>query len=135
MRHRITHRYTSMRDGNRYGPWAAGSVVDLDPDEAAWINVDSPGTCVSDEPEALELAAVQTKSSGPEPGPDAVPKPEAESKEDAQVIVLAVPESAVEPEAEVESDNTETAETAAEPETAEKKAPARNRKHTPARTR
>ena len=115
MRYRIAHRYTSMRDGNRLGPWAAGAIVDLDPADADWINTDSPGACLPDEPkpEPEEPKVIEPSAVAPEPEP-AVESGKAEDGE---------------PQADGgEADG--DAKPAAEPKKA-----TRNRAHTPARTR
>lgn len=36
----MLHNYRS----NGHGPWQVGTTVEMDPDEAAWVNKDSPGT-------------------------------------------------------------------------------------------
>lgn len=40
MRYRVEHRYAS----STYGPWSEGDHVELNEDEAAWVNHDSEGT-------------------------------------------------------------------------------------------
>jgi hypothetical protein len=42
-RYTVAHRYTSTRDGQRYGPWQRGETVELSEADAAWVNRDSPG--------------------------------------------------------------------------------------------
>lgn len=54
----VAHAYSAWRDGRRFGPWQAGDVVDLEPDDADWVCRDSPG--------ALWLVA-ETVDSEPEP--------------------------------------------------------------------
>lgn len=55
--YKVQHAYSSWRDGRRFGPWQAGEVVDLDPEDAGWVCRDSPGTLaevaeqVAEEPE------------------------------------------------------------------------------------
>ncbi len=39
-RYRVQHNYRS----NAYGPWVKDDHVELDPEQAAWVNGDSPGT-------------------------------------------------------------------------------------------
>lgn len=39
-RYRVEHRYAS----STYGPWVEGDHVELNDDEAAWVNHDSEGT-------------------------------------------------------------------------------------------
>jgi hypothetical protein len=43
----VAHAYGSWRDGRRFGPWQAGEVVDLEPDDADWVCRDSPGALVA----------------------------------------------------------------------------------------
>lgn len=47
-RYTTNHAYKSHRDGQQFGPWAAGETVDLDPDDAAWVDRDSPGCLTAD---------------------------------------------------------------------------------------
>ena len=42
-RYTVAHSYSSYRDGQGFGPWPAGQVVDLAEADAAWVNRDSPG--------------------------------------------------------------------------------------------
>lgn len=47
-RYQVQHRYKS----NDYGPWEQGDQITLDdPDDAAYVNRDSPGTLVEIDPE------------------------------------------------------------------------------------
>lgn len=47
-RYQVQHRYKS----NDYGPWEQGDQVTLDdPEDAAYVNRDSPGTLVEIDPE------------------------------------------------------------------------------------
>lgn len=47
-RYEVQHRYKS----NDYGPWEKGDQVTLDdPEDAAYVNRDSPGTLVEIDPE------------------------------------------------------------------------------------
>jgi hypothetical protein len=39
----VAHAYAARRDGRQLGPWQAGDVVDLEGDDADWVNRDSPG--------------------------------------------------------------------------------------------
>lgn len=39
-RYRVEHRYAS----STYGPWTEGDHVELDPEQAEWVNHDSEGT-------------------------------------------------------------------------------------------
>jgi hypothetical protein len=54
--------YSSRRDGRQFGPWAAGETVDLDPEDAAWVERDSPG-CLR----AVPPAAAETRQKPPLP--------------------------------------------------------------------
>lgn len=60
-RYVVQHRYASKRDGVQWGPWDAGQPIDLREDDAAWVNLDSPG-CLEIEAEAPPVE--------PEPVPD-----------------------------------------------------------------
>lgn len=42
-RFKLTRDYTAVCDGRQYGPWPAGQLVELEADESAWIERDSPG--------------------------------------------------------------------------------------------
>lgn len=44
--YRLTGHYFAVDNGERFGPWEEGEVVDLEPDRAEWINRDSPGVLV-----------------------------------------------------------------------------------------
>lgn len=39
----IQHAYRSFCDGQHYGPWEKGEVVELDDETAEWLERDSPG--------------------------------------------------------------------------------------------
>lgn len=54
----VVHAYSSWRDGRRFGPWQAGEVVDLEPDDAEWVCRDSPGAL---------MAVAEQVFGGPEP--------------------------------------------------------------------
>lgn len=128
MQYRIAHRYTSWRDGNRYGPWAAGALVELDPAVADWINTDSPGTCVLDGPApepTSEVLAVTEPDVKAVTEPEAKPENETTFQSDADTTG-----DAEKPEA----DSGEAAESGTKPAAKPKKA-GQNRAHTPARTR
>lgn len=58
-RYQICHSYRSFRDGQSYGPWEAGGVIDLSEADADWVNRDSPGTL------ALPEAAVEAEPDTP----------------------------------------------------------------------
>lgn len=65
-RYDVNHPYRSRRDGVDYGPWAAGDTVDLHPDDAEWVNRDSPG-CLTEpaaepEPEPEPVKRAQPKA-------------------------------------------------------------------------
>lgn len=42
--YKVLQRYAASSDGKRYGPWVEGDTIDLDDDEAAWVNRDAPNT-------------------------------------------------------------------------------------------
>lgn len=46
-RYRVLHRYSS----SAYGPWVVDDHVELDPEQAAWVNHDSPGTLEEVDPQ------------------------------------------------------------------------------------
>lgn len=50
-RYTVAHAYRAVDNGLVLGPWVEGDVVVLDPDRAAWVNRDSPGTLLQPEPE------------------------------------------------------------------------------------
>lgn len=50
MRYTIAHRYSSFRDGRRFGPWEGGEQVELDDVDAEWLVRDSPGLLQTEEP-------------------------------------------------------------------------------------
>jgi hypothetical protein len=69
VKYQVAQRYTASRDGLIVGPYAAGDVVDLDDEAAAWVNRDAPGTLA---PIAVEVPAADnppraaaTRTSGP----------------------------------------------------------------------
>jgi hypothetical protein len=39
----VAHAYRSSRDGQPFGPWKPGDVVELLDADAEWVNRDSPG--------------------------------------------------------------------------------------------
>lgn len=41
-RYVVRHSYTSYRDGQLFGPWAAGDTIELSEADAEWVNRDSP---------------------------------------------------------------------------------------------
>ena len=43
MRYTVKHNYKSYRDGQQFGPWEAGTEVELDEPDAEWVERDSPG--------------------------------------------------------------------------------------------
>jgi hypothetical protein len=65
--YQLKHAYTSRRDGRTFGPWAVGDVVDLDQDDADWIDRDSPG--------ALTTPAAADPEPEPEPEAERAAKP------------------------------------------------------------
>jgi hypothetical protein len=44
MKYTVQHDYDAYTDGRRYGPWVEGDEVDLEPEQADWVNSDSAGT-------------------------------------------------------------------------------------------
>lgn len=66
--YKLNHAYESYRDGVRFGPWQAGEVVNLDVDDAEWVERDSPG--------ALKVAAhaVVSGPGGPVPAAGSRPR-------------------------------------------------------------
>lgn len=40
----VNHNYSALRDGVRFGPYEAGTTVELETADAEWVNRDSPGT-------------------------------------------------------------------------------------------
>lgn len=73
-RYVVAHDYESRRDGQQWGPWQAGTGVDLSPEDAGWLNVDSPGVVEVVEPEPIPE---------PEPEPE-TPEPAAREKTPAK---------------------------------------------------
>lgn len=56
-RYTLTGRYSAWRDGERLGPWARGTEVELEAEMAEWIGRDSPGILATvDEPAPVEPA-------------------------------------------------------------------------------
>ncbi|WP_330438814.1 hypothetical protein OHB44_27985 [Micromonospora sp. NBC_00821] len=51
MRYKVNHSYSAFRDGQRFGPWVADEVVELDPADAGWVERDSPGALAEVKPE------------------------------------------------------------------------------------
>lgn len=49
------HRYGAKRDGQQFGPWVAGTEVDLSERDAEWVNRDSPG-CLAEVGAELDAA-------------------------------------------------------------------------------
>lgn len=43
MRYKVQHNYTSFRDGQLFGPWEAGTEIELDEPDGEWVERDSPG--------------------------------------------------------------------------------------------
>lgn len=39
----VRHAYRSSRDGQQFGPWLPGDVVELTESDAEWVCRDSPG--------------------------------------------------------------------------------------------
>ncbi|NMO52023.1 hypothetical protein HH310_12550 [Actinoplanes sp. TBRC 11911] len=62
-RYQVAHKYRSTRDGQQFGPYLVGDVVELSDEDAAWVNRDSPGCLEAEKP------------AKPEPDPDPEPDP------------------------------------------------------------
>jgi hypothetical protein len=63
----VTQRYSARRDGRDFGPYAPGETVELDTDDAEWVNRDAPGTLVDHvDPEPEPEPEPQTKDDKPE---------------------------------------------------------------------
>lgn len=58
--------YEAFRDGRRFGPWAEGDVVQLDPADAEWIERDSPGV-LAEHGDDSDLAAPPAAAGGARP--------------------------------------------------------------------
>lgn len=41
--YQVIHAYRATRDGQQFGPWKKGEVVELTEHDADWVNRDSPG--------------------------------------------------------------------------------------------
>lgn len=48
----VQHRYSSFRDGQRFGPWEGGETVELEEADADWVNRDSAGCLEAAKPKA-----------------------------------------------------------------------------------
>lgn len=69
-RYQVQHNYRS----NDYGPWIKGDEVTLDdPEDAAYVNRDSPGTLVEIDPE--EQARAKREAQAARAKPAAKPTP------------------------------------------------------------
>lgn len=42
--YKVNQSYRARRDGQEFGPYDAGTTVELDDHDAAWVERDSPGT-------------------------------------------------------------------------------------------
>ncbi|GGM64113.1 hypothetical protein GCM10012275_38320 [Longimycelium tulufanense] len=62
-RYTVQHAYRAEHNGRRYGPWQPDTEVDLEAEEAEWVNRDSPDT----------LAPV---APSPPPAPEVEPEPD-----------------------------------------------------------
>ncbi len=54
----VLHAYRSSRDGQQFGPWKPGDVVELSETDADWVGRDSPG-CLKPMLDAVEAPARQ----------------------------------------------------------------------------
>jgi hypothetical protein len=68
----VNHAYRSFSDGVQYGPYEAGTVVELAETHAEWVNRDSPG--------CLTEAAKPTKPKAEEPERQAAATPNRQHK-------------------------------------------------------
>lgn len=71
----VRHNYSSFRDGQQFGPWTAGTRIELEPADADWVNRDSPGCLELEEPPAVgdpdeEPPAPAPKERAAKPSPD-----------------------------------------------------------------
>lgn len=57
----VQHSYRSTRDGQEFGPWVAGDVVQLGRADAEWVNRDSPGCLAT----VVEAEPAPTKRQAP----------------------------------------------------------------------
>lgn len=57
-RYTVNHSYRSFSDGKQHGPYEPGTVVELEPVDAEWVNRDSPG-CLTEVAAAVEEPARQ----------------------------------------------------------------------------
>ncbi len=66
----VQHAYRSTRDGQQFGPWAAGDRIELPEADAKWVNRDSPGCLlaaggiVESEPERQKPASRDRQQRG-----------------------------------------------------------------------
>lgn len=59
MLYRVTQNYDSYLGRGLGSPWATGALVELDPAQAAAVNVDAPGTlALASAPKAASVAPV-----------------------------------------------------------------------------
>ncbi len=49
-RYTVKHNYSSYRDGRQFGPWEAGTEIELDDPDAQWVLRDSPGALAEVKP-------------------------------------------------------------------------------------
>lgn len=73
-------RYHSTRDGQSFGLWLAGTVVDLSDEDAAWVNRDSHGVLTPYVEPVPDPVATQPLPPTPEPEPATAAVPEREAK-------------------------------------------------------
>lgn len=65
-RFEVQHRYSSWRDGQRFGPWTKGDVIELSDDDAAWVNRDSEGALAPVESPSIPVEDVPAPAEEPE---------------------------------------------------------------------
>lgn len=71
-RYTVNHAYRAFSDGKHYGPFEAGTVVELVEADAEWVNRDSPGALTkvdakpakAEEPERQAPAAPNRQHKG-----------------------------------------------------------------------
>ncbi len=57
-RYTLAHSYSARRDGITFGPWQAGERVELEAEDAEWVERDSPGVFAAEPAEEPERQAL-----------------------------------------------------------------------------
>jgi hypothetical protein len=60
----VQHAYRSTRDGQQFGPWDAGDVIELTEEDGDWVNRDSPGCLKANPDRAAKKTDDQDDESG-----------------------------------------------------------------------